>query len=388
MTTRSRRQGFTLVELLVVIAIIAILVLLLLPAINAAREAARRNGCINTSRQLALAVVNHESTTGRFPLANSAPPRTGNRSNLGKVEPGAANDEYFVDQRGRQRWKNDGYSWIVKCLAFMEEDTLYDQVARASEQFTRPAFSPLVRSNPNMPDSPHLAETKVGFLQCPSFAGETVSVLDGAYNLGDAEIAGNNYVAIAAATKGCSDRSGYVDDHDPTLGGTIISKMTPTMRGLKIRELVDGTSKTLIITESKAELMNSWFSGQSAWVIGFMPDVDSGMSGNIMVQPDGYMGLTQDPNMTRTGLNQGKSYLNVDPFDSSRENPEPWYASEGTYEGGVARDWGPSSDHSGGVVIHSYADGHTQALSDSIDSTAYFRLITRGGGEQVDPDAM
>ena len=114
MTTRQRVRGFTLVELLVVIAIIAILVLLLLPAINAAREAARRNGCINTVRQLALAVVNHEATTGRFPLCNSAPPRPGNRSNLGRVEPGSANDQLYVDQNGRERWNNDGYSWIVQ----------------------------------------------------------------------------------------------------------------------------------------------------------------------------------------------------------------------------------------------------------------------------------
>ncbi len=70
MATRANlRRGFTLVELLVVIAIIGILVLLLLPAVNAAREAARRNGCINNMRQLGLALVNHESSLRRFPLA-------------------------------------------------------------------------------------------------------------------------------------------------------------------------------------------------------------------------------------------------------------------------------------------------------------------------------
>lgn len=61
------RRGFTLVELLVVIAIIAILVLLLLPALNSARESARRTQCINNIRQLGIAIVNFEGTHGQFP---------------------------------------------------------------------------------------------------------------------------------------------------------------------------------------------------------------------------------------------------------------------------------------------------------------------------------
>ena len=53
---------------------------------------------------------------------------------------------------------------------------------------------------------------------------------------------------------------------------------------------------------------------------------------------------------------------------------------------GVERDWGPSSDHGGGVVVHSYADGHTQALPDTTDATLYFRLITRAGNETIAQD--
>jgi len=65
----SRKRGFTLIELLVVIAIIAILIALLLPAVQQAREAARRTQCKNNLKQLGLAVYNYESTFARYPSA-------------------------------------------------------------------------------------------------------------------------------------------------------------------------------------------------------------------------------------------------------------------------------------------------------------------------------
>ena len=72
MSSKSdRSRGFTLVELLVVIAIIGILVALLLPAIQAAREAARRTQCVNKMKQLGLAVLNYESSKKQLPLAYS-----------------------------------------------------------------------------------------------------------------------------------------------------------------------------------------------------------------------------------------------------------------------------------------------------------------------------
>ena len=66
--TRRHRRGFTLIELLVVIAIIAVLIALLLPAVQSAREAARRISCVNNLKQLALAVQNYHDIYNRFPI--------------------------------------------------------------------------------------------------------------------------------------------------------------------------------------------------------------------------------------------------------------------------------------------------------------------------------
>ena len=75
MVTKSKMRGFTLVELLVVIAIIGVLVALLLPAIQAAREAARRNSCQNKLKQLSVAFQNHHDVQKNFPPHWTRPSR-------------------------------------------------------------------------------------------------------------------------------------------------------------------------------------------------------------------------------------------------------------------------------------------------------------------------
>jgi len=108
-------RGFTLVELLVVIAIIGILVALLLPAIQAAREAARRSQCQNNLKNIGIACLNYESTKGELP-------------------PGAVNH--------LKTGKND-VSWQVLILPYVEEGGVSDGVARLAEE--------ALQKNPNEP---------------------------------------------------------------------------------------------------------------------------------------------------------------------------------------------------------------------------------------------
>src|SRR5882672_9904187 len=100
--TGSTRSAFTLVELLVVIAIIGILVALLLPAVQAAREAARRIGCTNNLKNLGLAALNHHDVQKHFPVSNGAV--YGGESPIPQI----------------------GVGWIFNMLPQLEESALYD----------------------------------------------------------------------------------------------------------------------------------------------------------------------------------------------------------------------------------------------------------------------
>jgi prepilin-type N-terminal cleavage/methylation domain-containing protein len=115
MWRRSRRGhgGFTLVELLIVIAIIGALIGLLLPAVQAAREAARRTQCVNNLRQVGLAVLNYESAHKKLPAAGAyAPPTVA---------------LYYTFHARIDLKSGNNHSWLVKLLPHMEQQSNFNQ---------------------------------------------------------------------------------------------------------------------------------------------------------------------------------------------------------------------------------------------------------------------
>ncbi len=133
-------RGFTLVELLVVIAIIGILIALLLPAVQAAREAARRSQCMNNIKQIGLALHNYHDTFRTFPPSGVL---------YGDPEAGTARTTVHTLPYHQ--------SWLLMILPFMEQAPLYDTVDKFLPVWLGPGGQPQ-----------QVVSTQVGTLKCPT----------------------------------------------------------------------------------------------------------------------------------------------------------------------------------------------------------------------------
>jgi prepilin-type N-terminal cleavage/methylation domain-containing protein len=258
-----RRPAFTLVELLVVIAIIGILVALLLPAVQAAREAARRSQCSNNLKQLGLAIHNYHDVYKSLPIHYGS----------GVNGVGA---QYNVTA-------NTGKSWIVGVLPFMEQQPLYNQVA-----FNQPLVwtDPVTGLQPNC----QVAMTVIETLLCPSDGTNRKGLMDGRANAGavaptnPANIwAVNNYKGVAGGnwawgdhvvwqlnakipgmdTNGLDNGNGWVcrNGHANQSAAQIRNHTT-------LASVLDGTTNTFFVGEAVPAWCNHtwwwWFNGSTA----------------------------------------------------------------------------------------------------------------------------
>ena len=213
-------SGFTLVELLVVIAIIATLIGLLLPAVQSAREAARRMQCANNLKQASLAVLSYESANKAFP------PACGNiKFQKLSTNGGNTNGNWWY------------FGWIPSALPFMEETTLYGQVVDWVQ----------AGKGPTGAGCPFLAQPKG--LQCPSDGGFGRND-GGGLDYGDTNYRCNRGDLLLDKNAGSAWRG-------PFGQGNNINAPFGTVDTCTIKKIADGTTKTIMLSESAVGINGS-----------------------------------------------------------------------------------------------------------------------------------
>jgi len=371
---RSRSRGFTLVELLVVIAIIGVLVALLLPAVQAAREAARRTQCVNNLKQMGLAAANYESARGRFPPgrlfpditdASGTPRVAGNYASIGITD------------------KTGFYSVHIWLLPYMEANNVYNLIDFniAQIKIVDPATNPNAQAYLTAND----------LFICPSDA-----------NIGEI-VSENNYRSnFGGSTPGAgAQNSGGIEPRSTDIwpvGGN--GAFTMGKKGLRAGEYSDGLSQTAFFSERiKGD------GGPQASI----PDRSSmircpnnSFRAGVSFEPnflaaDNYLPKQETHNFTKAGrLDTESSFSNGWPFagyDSTQYNhvaPPNWrgqdcgvsFISDAPHEHAIIA---ARSDHPGSVVV-AFGDGHTATVSDGVDIVVWRAIGSRNGEEIVDLD--
>jgi len=378
--------GFTLVELLVVIAIIGVLVALLLPAVQAAREAARRTQCINNVKQMGLAAANYESAHGVFPPGVRRPAME-RRSGSGWIELPLSSTWNSCDGNPDIRCGN--FSVHVWILPYMEANNIYNLIDFSVGQVKR-----MTASNPHFQAYSNAASL---FL-CPS---------DGNFELIISENSYRSNFGGSTPFAGASEGAGGPDAFSPdgfSAGGN--GAFTLGKKGLKAGEYTDGLSNTAFFSERYAGSGLDMGSNPPTKydIIGLGAGNDvTNMSVINTVYVD-YMNQCSS-DAEKNGIDArnlsgagrwlpGTVWSNGWPFtgyDATQYNhvaPPNWSGRDCGTNSGIPDTVvehaiiAARSEHPGSVNV-AFGDGHAATISDSIDITVWRALGSRNGEEVV-----
>lgn len=386
MRKRNLLSGFTLVELLVVIAIIGVLVALLLPAIQAAREAARRTQCVNNVKQMALAAANYESANGVFPPGRIKPDFLF-RSGGADQDMSNQGSSYSNDANPNTIFGN--FSVHIWLLPYMEQQNIYNMIDISQGQFKQ-----LTASNPHR----EAYRTASGIFLCPSDGIFEAIVSENSYrsNFGGSSQYGGFFQSDVNMDPSTLSTKADADGRTYPGGGN--GAFTYGDKGLGGKAYTDGLSKTAFFSERlggsgddslRSEHRNIYGAGRgndgnmSPDELMAFCENSSSFTGSVLA-----MGGRLDPN---TQWSNGWPFAGYDASQYNHVAPPNWkgfdcgqnsFVPDMAFEHAIIA---ARSNHAGTVVV-GFGDGHTALVNDDVDLRVWRAIGSRDGQETSDSD--
>lgn len=221
----SRRSGFTLVELLVVISIIGVLIGMLMPAVNSARESANRASCSNNIRQLALACLNYDQAYKSLPCACTQTGAWVSRCSDRGVTPTPSNQRH---------------NWVIMILPFIEQQALFNSFVEKFEEGNTNHANTRAINDVAFKD---LRSIELPVMKCPTDANNRIPYNDGSYKWGRGNYGANMGLALA-------DYMG----RDEWWNVTGVRGIMGPRHSLSAGEISDGASNTILLAELRSGL--------------------------------------------------------------------------------------------------------------------------------------